>query len=68
MPEWAEVRITRDFINHVADGRMVEYLRFSPYLKLKNLSQQPTPFTLSAQSRGKELALHFELASPSPAL
>ena len=68
MPEWAEVRITRDFINHVADGRMVEYLRFSPYLKLKNLSQQPTPFTLSAQSRGKELALHFELAPPSPAL
>ena len=59
MPEWAEVRITSDFINYTAEGRVVESLYFSPYLKLKSLNRLIPPFVISSRSRGKELALFF---------
>ena len=63
MPEWAEVRITSDFINHTSEGKTVTSLHFSPYLKLKSLDQLILPFVISAKSRGKELALFFRHSS-----
>ena len=63
MPEWAEVRITSDFINHTSEGKTVTSLHFSPYLKLKSLDQLILPFVISAKSRGKELALFFRGSS-----
>ena len=60
MPEWAEVRITADFINMVTTGKLVTKIKLSPYVKLKNLAQQVFPFSISAKSRGKELGLVFQ--------
>ena len=63
MPEWAEVRMTADFINIVAAGKFVTDIKFSPYAKLKNLERQTLPYSISANSRGKELALIFRFGN-----
>ena len=59
MPEWAEVQMTADFINLVAADKLVTEIKFSPYVKLKNLERQTLPYSISAKSRGKELGLIF---------
>ena len=63
MPEWAEVRMTADFINIVAAGKFVTDIKFSPYAKLKNLERQTLPYSISAKSRGKELGLIFRFGN-----
>ena len=59
MPELAELKLTADYINQVSDG--VEFNRISKNSSHKGtLIQLPfTNFTISAESRGKELILYF---------
>tara|TARA_R100000900_G_scaffold52349_1_gene41817 strand:- start:1598 stop:2413 length:816 start_codon:yes stop_codon:yes gene_type:complete len=59
MPELAELRLTADYINQAAKGLKFTKIHKNPVHKGKEV---PTPFkwfTISAESRGKELMITF---------
>jgi endonuclease VIII-like 1 len=60
MPELAEVKIMSEYINSVSEGQIYTNIRKSPETKVKTQMEDPfggMPFTIEAQSRGKELML-----------
>ena len=57
MPELAELRLTADFVNKVANGLRFKTIKKNPIHKGKDISVPYKLFTISAESRGKELML-----------
>jgi endonuclease VIII-like 1 len=60
MPELAEVKIMSEYINSVSEGKLYLNAKKSPETKVKTEMENPfdgLPFTIEAQSRGKELML-----------
>jgi len=60
MPELAELRLTADYINGVASGVTFDEVQKSPQHKGEEPLLASDQFTISAESRGKELMLHLE--------
>jgi endonuclease VIII-like 1 len=60
MPELAELRLTADYINGVASGMTFDDVQKSPQHKGEEPILASDQFTISAESRGKELMLHLE--------
>ena len=60
MPELAELRLTADYINGVASGVTFDDVQKSPQHKGEEPLLASDQFTISAESRGKELMLHLE--------
>lgn len=60
MPELAELRLTADYVNIAARGRAFRSIGKNPEHKGEALPQQDAEFTISAQSRGKELMLFLK--------
>lgn len=58
MPELAELKITADYINRFAEGRIFDAVRKNPQHKGKEFSLRQ--FKIKAESRGKELKLILE--------
>jgi endonuclease VIII-like 1 len=60
MPELAELRLTADYINQEANGRIFTKIKKNPVHKGADIFEDiDFPFTLSAESRGKELRLEI---------
>jgi endonuclease VIII-like 1 len=58
MPELAELKLTADFINHSAKGKVFYGVKKNPTHKCPDIEGDfKMPFTIEAQSRGKELML-----------
>lgn len=57
MPELAELRLTADFINHSAKGMEFVNILKNPVHKGNNLDKPFESFSITAESRGKELIL-----------
>lgn len=57
MPELAELRLTADYINQEAQNRVFYSVKKNPVHKGKEVEIQFRGFTISAESRGKELML-----------
>jgi len=60
MPEWAELRITSDFVNKTSVGKGFIKAEKSDVSKVKtdlSFMNMNRPFTITAESRGKELRL-----------
>ena len=60
MPELAEVKIMAEYINSVSEGQIYTNIRKSAETKVKTQMEDPfdgMPFTVEAESRGKELML-----------
>lgn len=57
MPELAELRLTADFINHAAKGMEFVNILKNPVHKGKDLDKPFDSFSITAESRGKELIL-----------
>jgi len=60
MPEWAELRITSDFVNKISVGKGFIKAEKSDVSKVKtdlSFMNMNRPFTITAESRGKELRL-----------
>ena len=62
MPELAELRLTADYINAVASGQSFTHTEKNREHKGKPLPPLAGPFTITAQSRGKELMLNLTQA------
>lgn len=59
MPELAELKLTADYINQEAEGRVFRNIRHNPEHKWKPLEQKSPNFKIRAESRGKELILYM---------
>lgn len=60
MPELAELRLTADYINQESEGRIFTRIKKNPAHKGADIFKDiDFPFTLSAESRGKELRLEI---------
>jgi endonuclease VIII-like 1 len=57
MPELAELRLTSEFINKQAKGKVFNGIRKNPIHKGKDVEVPFSAFSIEAQSRGKELLL-----------
>lgn len=57
MPELAELKLTADYINHVAANKIFYSVKKNPVHKGKDVEIPFTGFTIDAESRGKELML-----------
>lgn len=57
MPELAELRLTADYINQEAENRIFYSIKKNPVHKGKDVEIPFKGFTISAESRGKELML-----------
>ena len=57
MPELAELRLTADYINQEAQNRVFTSVKKNPVHKGKEVEIPFNGFTISAESRGKELML-----------
>jgi endonuclease VIII-like 1 len=63
MPELAELRLTADFINQQAEGKVFHYVKKNPIHKCMDPEPEINfPFTIKAKSRGKELMLELTTA------
>lgn len=61
MPEHAELRLTADYVNRVAEGKVFTQIKKNPVHKGKEMPID-FPFSIQAKSRGKEILL--ELSTP----
>ena len=59
MPELAELKLTADYINQEAEGRVFRNIRHNPEHKWKPLEQASPNFKIRAESRCKELILYM---------
>ena len=67
MPELAELRLTADYINQEAQNRVFTSVKKNPVHKGKEVEIPFNDFTISAESRGKELMLTLtQYNSPHP--
>jgi endonuclease VIII-like 1 len=57
MPELAELRLTADYVNQVAENKIFYGVRKNPVHKGKDVEVPFNNFTIKAESRGKELML-----------
>ena len=58
MPELAELRLTADYVNHIAKDKVFHGAKKNPTHKCPDLEQDlDFPFRIEAESRGKELML-----------
>jgi len=60
MPELAEIKIMAEYINSVSESQIYNNVRKSEETKVKTQMEDPfngMPFTVEAESRGKELLL-----------
>lgn len=69
MPELAELKLTAEYINHIAKDKIFHGSKKNPAHKCPDLEMDLNfPFTIEAQSRGKELMLeistHPNFATP----
>ena len=60
MPELAELRLTADYIRESARGKTYKNIKNNPIHKHPPLKQLKDRFTISAESRGKELILSMD--------
>lgn len=60
MPELAELKLTADYINHIAKDKVFYRIKKNPTHKGLDISNDiQVPFTIKAESRGKELKLEL---------
>jgi endonuclease VIII-like 1 len=60
MPELAELRLTADYINQTAKGKIFHNVRKNPTHKCPEISEElDFPFIIKAESKGKELMLEI---------
>lgn len=63
MPELAELRLTADYINHIAKDKVFYGVKKNPTHKCADLEDELNfPFVIEARSRGKELMLEISTA------
>jgi endonuclease VIII-like 1 len=60
MPELAELRLTSDFVNTFSSGRIYSRVEKNPSHKGKDIQIPFKKFTITSQSRGKELLLSLK--------
>lgn len=65
MPELAELRLTADYINQESENRIFYGVKKNPVHKGKEVKVPFNEFTISAESRGKELMLKITQVNSS---